>query len=98
MNRKTWAKQITLTQRVLDRSGYTELKAKHRRLTINRFPDLDTNKGLPPTSDMKGARGGSTAPVTRHQPPRGVLVGTLHKQGNMVLTKADLPYAGGKKV
>lgn len=31
------------------------------------------------------------------KPPSGVIVDTLHKQGPMVLSRSELPWAGGKK-
>lgn len=30
-------------------------------------------------------------------PPSGLIVGTPHKQGPMVMSKEELPWAGGKK-
>lgn len=84
--------------RVLEKSGYNRLKVKHPQLRLNRMPDLSTPSNAPPTSDLSGARGGSTA--KRQLPPdaKQFPVGHSHKQGLELITPGSDPqWYGGKK-
>lgn len=64
--------------------------AQHR----NAFPDLRTDKpNLSPTTAGFG-------PTPKRQPnasPAHLIVDTLHKQGPQVLSRSELPWAGGRK-
>jgi hypothetical protein len=56
----------------------------------NSFPDLRT-----PVNPCTNGFG--PTPASKPKPPTNHIVDTLHKQGPQVLTKEDLPWAGGKK-
>lgn len=74
------------------------LRAKYGKGSYRHpFPDLSVEQRTSPTSDMSGARGGSIAKRPAMPQQHGLLVGTPHKQGPMVLAREDLPWAGGKK-
>lgn len=72
------------------------LRAAHGRdrSLLRAFPDLSVDRQAPPcTCGMSG-------PTYRAQPRpqgHGLLVGTPHKQGSMVMPRSELPWAGGKK-
>lgn len=58
-----------------------------------------STKPSPPSLSESGIapivrKRGSSGPVSA---PPGVVVGTPHKQGPMVMFKDELPWAGGKK-
>lgn len=69
-----------------------KLRAKHGRERYKvPFPNLKC--GPNPCTNGFG-------PATKHEPPKlkgNLIVDTLHKQGMMVLSKDELPWAGGKK-
>ena len=69
------------------------LKAKHGRAQYKvPFPDLKVRESDPCTCGF--------GPATKHEPPvltGGLIVDTLHKQGMMVLSRDELPWAGGRK-
>lgn len=62
------------------------------------FPDLSCPSTCAPTSDVIAVPGSNTELNRRPALTIPLLVGTLHKQGPQVLAKADLPFAGGRKV
>lgn len=60
------------------------------------FPNLreaDDRKLAPCTNGF----GQGFAPAPKPKPPTNHIVDTLHKQGPMVLSRSELPWAGGKK-
>lgn len=74
-----------------------QLREKHGRVPpVVAFPDLGVKPGAPSLT----ATGVAKIVEKRAQPqdiPRDVIVDTLHKQGPMVLSRSELPWAGGKK-
>jgi hypothetical protein len=67
------------------------LRAKYRsERWRNSFPDLRTPAN-PCTNGFGLTPARNPKPATNH------IVDILHKQGPQVLTKEDLPWAGGKK-
>lgn len=86
---------------MLEKSGYNRLKAKHPRFKIDRFPDLSVEQRTAPTSDLSGARGGSTAKRQMPHDAKRFPVGNLHKQGPVLMSpdaiKNDLQWYSGKK-
>ena len=54
------------------------------------FPNLKT-----PTNPCTNGFG--PTPKVGPKPPTNLIVDTLHKQGPMVLSRDELPWAGGKK-
>lgn len=74
-----------------------EMRRRHgrdRSLTRT-FPDLKVEQRTAPCSnDMAKI---SYAAPKEGTSDHGLIVDTLHKQGPMVLSKTELPWAGGKK-
>jgi hypothetical protein len=87
------------------------MKWKKRKREIERLrkkhPVLDSAVALPPRREPDGIAYPSltSTGVSRFSsnkrpalsPPSSVIVGTPHKQGMMVMTREELPWAGGKK-
>lgn len=105
MKKKKPSKQQVLANakkqldRVLDRTGYFALKAKHSKITLNRFSDLTVDtSGLPPLSDTIG--NGLTRRSGAHHPDAIQFpVGNTHKSSLTLILKSDnLEYMSGKKV
>ena len=72
-----------------------KLRAKHGRERWKEpFPDLSTDPN--PCTNGFGLRGEVYSPP-HAKPKTNLIVDTLHKQGMMVLSKSELPWAGGKK-
>lgn len=74
-----------------------ELRRRNRGLkTVVSLPSLRCEGPKYPSLSATGV-----APivdrVAKHEPPPGVIVDTLHKQGMMVLSRDELPWAGGRK-
>lgn len=85
------------------------MKWKKRRLELERLakkhgrdggrapmPDLATKKG-PPSLSATGVAKIAEKRRAVQKPPPNLIVDTLHKQGPMVLSRSELPWAGGKK-
>jgi hypothetical protein len=72
------------------------LRKKHGRdrSLCREFPDLTVEHNVAPLGNRFDQTQGKREP---NKPPKHLIVDTLHKQGPMVLSRADLPWAGGRK-
>jgi hypothetical protein len=72
------------------------LRARHGRdrSLVRSFPDLSVRRTHPSNSD-----GFDRIEFRMRDRPQdhGLLIGNSHKQGNMVMFKSELAWAGGKK-
>lgn len=85
------------------------MKWKKRKSEIERFrkkypvwrviemPDLRVPGPKYPSLSPTGVAKITNAVREKHLPPSHLIVDTLHKQGPMVLSRSELPWAGGKK-
>lgn len=84
--------------KLLDRIGYTRLKAKHGHSRRPDFPDLTVGGNH---RERFPSVGGFAPTAPRAEPPAGAKtfpVDISHKQGPMLMTAFDDPtFLGGKK-
>lgn len=85
-------------ERVLDRTGYYALKAKHGRVKINRFTDLKVdNSHLPRLSDTIG-NGFVVRTGAKHPDAKQFPIGNDHKSGvRLIIATDDLKFMSGRK-
>jgi hypothetical protein len=72
-----------------------DLRRKHGkdRSLVRKFPDLKFQEH----AKLSNGFGKSTPKKAPMPQSHGLLVGTPHKQGPMVVSREELPWAGGKK-
>jgi hypothetical protein len=73
------------------------LRKKHPVVSAGQFPVLSSTRSRLPSLTSTGL---SPICYVKRPPisaPSHLIVGTPHKQGPMVMTRDELPWAGGKK-
>jgi hypothetical protein len=75
------------------------LRRKHKVLCVNSLPDLtvDRSSAIYPSKNSSGGFSQLTAKRPVNASPPNLIVDTLHKQGMMVLSRDEIPWAGGRK-
>lgn len=79
------------------KSELERLRKKYPVYNVIKMPDLRVPGPKYPSMSTTGVARIADAVRTKHLPPSHLIVDTLHKQGPMVLSRSELPWAGGKK-
>ena len=84
-------------KKLLRRIGYTRMVERGLKSQRPELPDLsiEPKSRLAPASDMIGYVPQGTRQHAKL--PDGFVLGNSHKQGLEVMSKKELPWAGGKK-